>query len=354
MWYVKEPLIRRASSLDELWRNLHETGVAGNMGLGDKGQLYDWVSDSNPEGLSNFTEEVKGIPEEATRRQLEKVYSNYVSGKVLGEEIRRAQEIAQAEGREASTSELRAARMRANERIQQMRVSDTSPTFQVGTRGPLGQPRLIQPKPEFITNQTVIDQASEALQKSIAQLRQRALGEVATGTRKTPELTASDTRMAIQETNEYLASLGLPEAAEWVVGKRGPTGIPRLVRGRDRAKSEYDERLERRERKQNLDLEPVMDIEEGQVPIPVPHVDPTDDNLPEEAVIENREADQFEMNVRKKNLQASYQPRPKMHDHCRCVVLDLGSAYVWRTSGDERVCPDCKQHSDIFNGLGQV
>jgi hypothetical protein len=172
-------------------------------------------------------------------------------------------------------------------------------------------------------------------------------------------------RSAIRRTNQALAEIGYP----WVqlqVGSRGrfPRGGPGVVevveqpeqfwakeRHRRRNEELGREREKAEHKRENLGLDPTLDIGEGNVVVPSPDQDFSDNEIPEETEVEQREQKKFPSTVQNKRQQMAYQPRPPVHKHCRCTILDLVGGQVWKTAGDDRVCEHCQANSEAFNSL---
>jgi hypothetical protein len=254
MWYRKalqSSMSRLSSSPDELWKAVQDTDLDEQNGISDAGEFREWTRDLTPEKVRQISQRARGNP------AIAKPLSDLVAGRFLSQEIARTMETAWAEGREPSVAEMRAARNRANERMQTEGLDAGSPQFQVGKRGPLTRvPRLTEQ----------------------------------------PGLSPKDVK------------------------------------------------------RENLNLESPLDVDPGNVPIPVTEVDPSDDTIPEEAEIERHEQEQTQPNEDRKSLQMQYPTRPPLHDRCHCSVRDLGGGMIWETHGDP--CPECRQHQQAFNALG--
>jgi len=365
---------RVAASRGELWKLLRDTGVADKMGFRTPRDFDSYLGSSGQGGIQDIGAASGDVPDEAARSNLQRSLGNYLSGRILGEEIRRSRDAAIAEGRQPSVAELRDARRRANQRI----MSEASAEglglpvqFQVGRRGPLARnPRLqtVRPDPVPLSDEKMSEMASGIYARQVSIARFEAQRRYDEGESDDWRPTAADMRSAVQRANQELADLGYP-FVQFNVGSRGrfPTGGPSIqeitqqpdqfwAKERHRRRNEEKE-LERRrdeEKRRTLGLAPALDIDpDTPVVVPSPDPDETDDTMPEETAIEDRQRKEFPSTVQRKRVQMAYQPRPPLHEHCRCSIVDLVGGQVWKTAGDEFVCQECIYHSTVFNGLGR-
>lgn len=322
--------------MDELWRSLNAAGIPQKIGLSDKNQFSQWIS-TTPQGAEMLGREVqRNAVDPQVRNQISQSYSNYVGGRILSEEMAAAKSRAVAEGREATTADFRAARQRANERINSENVFAPGlgmpSTFQVGKRGPLGRPRLnsVTPQTEPVTDPKKREIAVGLFQKAMQEARAEAVRRYQAGEIPSPEPSAADLRIVINTVNEQLQQMGIGEGVQFLVGGRGPVGTPKLVH-KTSTEEEYYERKKAKEKMENLDLSPVLDIEDGSVPIP------KDDITPK--------------NVITKSMQAAL-PKPPVHEFCRCVTYDVGGNIIYKTA-DETACPQCKALEQQYQGVPQ-
>jgi len=364
---------RFAASRGQLWKLLRDTGVADRMGFGTPLELDDYLGNSGADGVRQIGSTFGDVPDEAARANLQRSLGNYLSGRILGEEIAKARDAAIADGRRPSVAELRAARRRANDRIMEEASAEglgLPVQFQIGSRGPLSRnPKLqsVSPDPVPITEETLQEMASGIYSRQVNIARAEAQRRYRDGESDDWRPTAADMRAAVQRANEELSDLGYP-FVQFSVGGRGrfPLGGPSLqevagepgqfwAKERHRRRNEEKELERRRDehKRDTLGLEPALDIDEDTpVVVPSPNPDSSDDTMPEETEIEDRQRQQFPSTVQRKRAQMTYRPRPPLHEHCRCSIVDLAGGQLWKTAGDEFVCPECLYHSAVFNGLG--
>ena len=367
-------MVRVAASRDELWKNLQDSGVAAHLGMKSPLDLQSWISQNSQGGMEQLGGAVGGVQDDQMRQQLQGSFQSYLAGRVLGQEIAATRQQAAAEGREPSVAEMRAARRRANDRMLNETAAEglgMPRQFQTGTRGPLARnPRptdITLPKSP-LTDDRLSQIASEIYSREVMNARLEAQRRYDEGESTTWEPTAADMRGAVRATNQALTDMGYP----WVqlkIGSRGrfPRGGPGVIEVVERpeqfwAKENHRRRNEEmaREREKdeqkrdNLGLDPALDIDPATpVVVPSPDQDFTDNVLPEETEVEQREEDKFPSTVRRKREQMAFRPRPPVHQHCRCSILDLVGGQVWKTAGDDKVCQHCQAYSKAFNSLAQ-
>lgn len=334
MWYSSN--IRTAASIDELWKSLNSAGIPARLGIQDKNQFSQWIANT-PQGAQMLGRQIKeNATDPAVRSGIGQSYTNYVSGRILAEEMSILRNQALAEGREPTVSEMRAARQRANERL----VADglfapglgIPSTFQVGRRGPLGKPRLNQVEQAVapVTDPEKREVAAGLFQKAMAAARVEAVRRFQAGESPSPEPTAADLRAVIKSVNEQLKQMGIGEGIQFLVGSRGPVGTPKLVHKTDN-EDEHHERKKAEERRQNLNLQPVLDVKDGNTPIPKQDITP--------------------QNIVTKSIQAGL-PKPPVHEFCRCITYDVGGNIIFKTA-DDTACEECKKLEKLYQGAPQ-
>lgn len=319
--------------MDELWRSLNSAGISQRMGWGDKAQFSQWIS-STPRGAEMLGGEIqKNVLNPDTKGQIGQNYANYISGKILSEEMAAARNNALTQGREPTVAEMRAARQRANDKITSGGYFAPGlgmpSSFQVGSRGPLGRPRLKieAPQIEPVTDQKKRDLAAGLFQREMNNARNESVRRYRAGEAPSPEPTAADLRIVINTVNEQLKEMGIGEGVQFLVGSRGPVGVPKLVH-KTETEEEYYERKNAKEKKENLNLSPVLDVKDGNVPIPSQDITP--------------------QNVVTKSIQAAL-PRPPVHEFCRCVAYDVGGNIIFKTA-DDTACAQCKMIEQQYQG----
>ena len=378
-------MTRVAASMGDLWKNLESAGVAGHLGMTNPRELQTWLGQQGQAGLEQIGGAAANVQDDGARQQLQGSMQNYVAGRTLGEEIARVRQQAAAEGRQPSVAEMRAARVRANERIMNEGSAEwmgMPQQFQTGRRGPLAKnPKLTQvtlPKSPLV-DPKLSQMASEIYSNEVMAAKLEAQRRFDEGQSETYEPTAADLRGAVRRTNQALTDMGYP----WVqlqVGSRGPlakggpgyvevTEQPQQFWAKERHRRRNEELAQEREKadrkRQTLGLDPALDIGqtdgEENIVVPSPDQHTGDEVIPEEIEIENREEQKLPAMIERKRLQMQYEPRPPyMHDDdipgqptCRCQIVDLPGGQIWKTVGDDRVCQKCQYHSQIFNSLGQ-
>lgn len=383
-------MTRVAASMSELWKNLEGTGITNDLGMRDPRDLQRFLGQQGQGGLEQIGGAAANIPDDQARQQLQGSMQNYMAGRLLGEEIARVRQQAAAEGRPPSVAEMRAARRKANERLMAEGSAEwmgMPQQFQTGSRGPLAKnPKLTQitlPKSPLVDDK-LSQIASDIYSKEVMTAKMEAQRRYDEGQSDTYEPKASDLRAAIKRTNDALTEMGYP----WVqlhVGTRGPLAKsgpgyvevveqPNQFWAKEKHRRRNDELAQEREKarrkRENLGLDPALDIgmgkdDEGRdvpnIVVPSPEQLSGDEAIPEEVAIADREEDKLSSIIKRKRLQEQYRPQPPyMHDDppgepptCRCQILDLPGGQIWKTVGDERVCQRCQYHSQIFNSLGQ-
>ena len=347
---IKYAMKKQAASTDELWQALKETGIADKLGVQGKKDFEQQMMQQNPSFAQSISQQAQTL-QQKQQEQLQQSYANYVSGRVLAEEIGRARQQAAMEGRQPLVSELRAARRRANERLSEEGFFGEGlgiPTqIHVGRRGPLGRIRL---KPtDFPTGQVKEAQIQALANQILAEEQERmrfiAQQRFERGESPSPEPTAADMRAVVHNVNQRLK-----EGLQFQVGTRGPLPAKFELNRNIEHSKEYYEWKERQKKKENLGLNDILDVEPGNIAIPHPG-NVEDAQSPEEAEIIQREQENFDRQLAIINKQANYAPKPPLHHRCRCKLYPLGKTYIWQTAGDDRVCDDCKDHAEIFNNI---
>lgn len=360
MWYsynynhsdklIKYAMQKQASAIDELWKSLNDNGIAGKLGISDKGSFKQKMYQKDPDFVSSIGQHSSG---HENASQIQQAYANFISGRVLAEEIGNARQQAQAEGRQPSVAELRAARRRANERLTEEGVFAKGlgmpSQIHVGRRGPLGKIRLKEleiPK-ETITDEEIQGMANQILAEEQERARAIAQQRFDNGEAPSPEPTVADMRAAV-----YNANKRLEEGLKFRVGKHGP--LPQkfeLNRNIENSK-EYYEWKEKQKKKENLGLNDVLEVQPGNIAVPYPDNNPNDNFIPEEDVIEQREQENFDKDLDTIQKQANFPVKPPVHPPtCRCRIVQEGKTFKWQTAGDERVCDECNEYARQFNSL---
>jgi hypothetical protein len=366
-------MTRVAASMDELWRNLQDAGVTNHLGMRDPRDLQHFLAQQGQGGLEQIGGATGNIQDDQTRQQVQGSMQNYIAGRMLGEEIAKVRQQAASEGRQPTVAEMRAARMAANQRLMQEGSAEwmgMPQQFQTGTRGPLRReptPTTVTLPRSPLTDDRLSQIASDIYSGEVMRARLESQRRYDEGLSDTWEPAAADMRSAIRRTNQALTEMGYP----WVqlhVGSRGrfPRGGPGVVevveqpeqfwakeRHRRRNEELGREREQADRKRENLGLDPTLDIGDGNVVVPSPDPDFSDNEIPEETEVEQREQEKFPSIVQRKRQQMAYQPRPALHQRCRCTILDLVGGQVWKTAGDDRVCEHCRANSEAFNSLVQ-
>jgi len=341
------------------------------MGLTGPQDLVPFMGDRR--FLQEMGRETTNVPSEALRKRIQDSYSNFKAGRILGEEIRRANEaavMARGEGATPSVAEMRAARQRANQRISEEAAIEglgLPKEFVVGKRGtlrelkPANQRRTplirdVSMAPKPLEDQDLAEVVGQIYRDEVSKIRAGVEERHRVGLLPSPEPTAADMRQAVRNANDIVSKMGLDHIV-FEVGSRGrfPSAGPR-VSERIENEKHYWARKKAREKAENLGLEPPIDVNpDTPVVLTNPfNLDPNDNRLPEEDQIEAREKARFDQKVTGKRAQMSYRPRPPIHDRCRCSIIDLGMGQQWLTAGDDRVCEECLRHSAAFNAMRPV
>jgi hypothetical protein len=352
---ISTAMIKMAASVDELWGSLKATGISNQLGINNKQQLEQYMAQKDPSFLSSMGQQSSQLAQ-PQQQQVQTAYSNYLAGHVLGEEISKARQQAISEGRQPSVAELRAARQRANQRIQTEDVWHEGlgmpKQIQVGRRGPLSKVRVQEWKPpiEKIKDETLISMANSILEQELQKARGVAFQEYVNGQRETADPTTAEIRAAMLVANQKLQ-----EGLKFQIGKRGPVPkTPGLTRNIENNK-EYYEWKKKREKKENLGLSDILDVAQGDVPVATPNVSPGDNYIPEEDMVEQQDEALFKKDLDIINKQYNFRPLPPLHPPtCRCRIVPLGKTFKWQTAGDERVCEQCKFYEAQFNALNQI
>lgn len=130
---------------------------------------------------------------------------------------------------------------------------------------------------------------------------------------------------------------------------------------REDANDAYLDARRRQRKKRNLNLDDVLDVgvdDDGKImrPITPPIVDPSDDKIPEEAAVEQGEAESFPEEYEAMMRQLNFEmlepgnKLPQVHEGCRCTLRPLGMAYQWLLA-DSAACPVCQANAAKFNAL---
>ncbi len=367
MWYsyssndhynklIKYAMVKQASAIDELWRNLNSSGVLSQIGISDKNDFVQKMLQKDPAFIQSISEGSINLQEQQ-KKQIQQSYANYISGRILAEEIGKVRQKAAMEGREPSVAELRAARMNANKRLSDEGIFAEGlgmpSQIHVGRRGPLGKIKLKPievPTGEKITDPDILKMADKILQEEFQRTKAIVKALFDEGKRDSPLPTAADMRTAIMNANQRLS-----EGLKYRIGTRGP--IPsrfELNRNIENSK-EYYEWKERQKKKENLGLSDVLDVEPGNIAVPRPS-DPNEEGLsPEEQAINQMDQESFDENLEIIQAQSNYPVMPPVHPPtCRCRIVSQGKTFYWKTAGDDRVCEECKYHAAEFNKLRNI
>lgn len=348
---IKCSMIKAASSIDELWNNLRATGVANKINITDKNTFHQMFREKEPQQIESLGKQIAENVTDEMKGTIQQAYANYASGKILAEEINKIRELAAAENREPSVAELRQARINTNQRLENEMFFPglgMPSQIQTGRRGPLGKIKVTpqQFEEEVISENEIKGMAQSILKKEIENKKREVYQKYLNGDVDSPVLTTADIRAAILNTNEQLE-----EGIKYRIGRRGPLpkqpGLTRHIKN----EQDYYEWKKRQEKKRNLELGDVINVEEGNIPIPVPNADTSDNYIPEEDMVEAREAGDFVQNLETIKKQANYTPLPPLHDNCRCNVMPVSGGYIWKTAGDDLVCDECLKHEALFNSL---
>ena len=364
-------MVRMAGAVDSLWHSLSQAGIADRLGLTGPQDLRPFLGDQR--FLQEMGRETSNVPNEALKRRIQDSYSNFKAGRILGEEIRRANDaamMARGQGATPTVAEMRAARQTANQRISEEAAIEglgLPKEFVVGQRGrlrelkpatqrrtPLLRDIAMAPKP--LEDQDLAEVVGQIYRDEVSKIRTGLEERFRAGLVPSPEPTAADMRQAVRNANDRVTQMGLDHIV-FEVGSRGrfPSAGPR-VSERIENEKHYWARRKAVEKAENLGLQPPVDVNpETPVVLPNPFtLDPNDNRLPQEDQIEDRERQRFEQKATGKRAQMSYQPRPPLHAKCRCSIVDLGMGQQWLTAGDDRVCENCIAHSGAFNSMRPI
>lgn len=367
MWYsynsndnynklIKYAMMKQSSAIDELWKNLNSSGALAQLGVTDKNDFAQKMLQKDPNFIQSISEGSVNLQDQQ-KQQIQQSYANYISGRILAEEISKVRQQAVLEGRQPSVAELRAARKNANQRLTNEGIFAEGlgmpSQIHVGRRGPLGKIKLKPvevPTGEKITDPDILKMSDKILKEEFQRTKAIARALFDEGKRDSPLPTAADMRTAIMNANQRLS-----EGLKYRIGTRGP--IPsrfELNRNIENSK-EYYEWKERQKKKENLGLSDVLDVEPGNVAVPRPS-DPNEDGLsPEEKTINQMDQEGFDKNLEIIQAQSNYPVMPPVHPPtCRCRIVPQGKTFYWKTAGDDRVCEECKYHADEFNKLRNI
>lgn len=351
--WIKIAMVKQSSSIDELWQSLNKAGITDKIGTPSRQEFEKRMQQKDPSFVGSLSQHSLNL-QEGQQQQIQSAYSNFVSGRILSEEISKARQQAASQGREPSVAELRAARRIANDRLLNEGIFDVGlgipSQIHVGRRGPLGRIRLKPtdvPSNEKITDTEIQNMANQLLAEEQERARAIARQRFENGETSSPEPTAADMRAAVLNANQRLK-----EGLKFRVGTRGPLPSKFELNRNIENSKEYYEWKKKQKMKENLGLSDVLDVEPGNIAVPYPDMNDNDNLSPEEQMVEDREKASFQEDLDIIQKQSNYPVKPPVHPPtCRCMIVQEGKTFKWQTAGDDRVCDECKKHAIQFNQL---
>lgn len=350
---LKFAMIKQSSAMDELWNTLNDAGITDAIGTPSRKDFEQKMHQKDPSFAGAISQNALSL-EDKKQKQIQQSYANFVSGRILAEEIRKARDYAASQGRQPSVAELRSARMLANERLMEEGFFDEGlgmpSQIHVGRRGPLGKIKLkpaALPPSEKITDQEIQNMANQILaeeqERAIAIARQ----QYENGERLSPEPTAADMRIAVINANQRLN-----EGLKFRVGTRGPLPSKFELNRNIENSKEYYEWKKKQKMKENLGLSDALDVEPGNIAVPQPNDTPDEFLSPEEQFVEQQDQESFQNDLSIIQQQSNFPVLPPVHPPtCRCLIVQEGKTFKWQTVGDDRVCDECNEYAKQFNSL---
>jgi len=350
---IKIAMKKQASAIDELWNSLNDVGITDAIGTPSRKEFEAKMQQKDPSFARGISQQALSL-EDKKQQQIQQSYANFVSGRILAEEISKVRQQANLQGRQPSVAELRAARRMANDRLMSEGIFDEGlgmpSQIQVGKRGPLGRIRLKpmqMPDKEKITDAEIQSMANNILAEEQERTRAIARQRYKNGESASPEPTAADMRLAVINANQRLK-----EGIKFRIGKRGPLPAKFELNRNIENSKEYYEWKNKQKMKENLGLSDVLDVQPGNIAIPQPDMNPNDNFSIEENIVEKQDQAQFDNDLQIIQQQANFPVQPPVHPPtCRCRIVQEGKTFKWQTAGDDRVCDECNEYARQFNLL---